>query len=62
MSFESWLLAVDAALERRVGLAMGDLPDADYWSLYAGGATPDQAALHAVRNAAGEDPDEEVFE
>jgi hypothetical protein len=53
MSFEAWLEKVDAAVERRCGMSLADLPDVDLWALYAGGSTPSEAAAYAHATPTG---------
>lgn len=51
LRFEQWLKAVDEQCWRRGGLAMSDMPDADYATMYGNGLTPKSAACYALRNA-----------
>jgi hypothetical protein len=50
-TFEQWMTAVDAAVERLCGLSASDLPDVCYRDWYEDGISPATAARRAVRNA-----------
>lgn len=41
-TFETWMIQVDRALVRRIGLESSDLPDWDYWTAWEDGLTPSQ--------------------
>lgn len=56
ITFDDWIEAVNALLERELGCGTADLPDLDYCHLYDDGATPLYAARKAVRNAGGGGP------
>lgn len=49
--FKTWLRNVDAVLNRRVGLISEDLPDWDYWTAWANGYSPAEAAKLAAQEA-----------
>jgi hypothetical protein len=51
MTFEEWKVAVNKAIEERVGLSADDLPDQDYAVAWSEGMTPKLAAIEAIRAA-----------
>jgi hypothetical protein len=53
MTFERWMQAVDAEIERRTGFTSDDLPDVSYWDWWDSGLTPIAAAGRVLRNAGG---------
>lgn len=54
-SFDTWMAAVNAAIQRLAYLDADDLPDFDYRSAYEDDATPAQAARAAIANAEDEE-------
>lgn len=54
LTFENWMLAVDAAVGAKAGLSYLDLPDIDYRDRYDAGGTPVAAASAALRYAKSE--------
>lgn len=55
LSFEAWMREVDAAVSRRMGLSVYDLPDVPFRDWYDDGTSPRSAAARAIR-AANENP------
>lgn len=51
LSFAAWKAKVNGCVVAAVGLTCDDLPDIDYWSLYAIDATPAEAAVEAIQYA-----------
>jgi hypothetical protein len=49
--FDAWMAKVNKILDRRTGLTADDLPDYCYRDDFDDGATPSQAASHAIRAA-----------
>ena len=49
--FDRWMLDVDYALERAVGVCSGDLPDVPYYDWYERGVVASDAAESAVERA-----------
>lgn len=50
-SFEEWMRAVDAEIERRVHLSASDIDDWRYRDDYDEGLTPKRSAARAIANA-----------
>ncbi len=50
-TYAIWFAAVDAIVQRMIGLSAADLPDAPYRDWYEDGETPRQAAKAAIRLA-----------
>jgi Family of unknown function (DUF5419) len=50
-TFEQWKLAVNQAIERKVGMSSDDLPDWGYADAYEDGLSPASAASSAIRSA-----------
>lgn len=48
MTFERWMQAVDAEIERKLGLTSDDLPDCCYRDWFDDGRTPVSAANAAI--------------
>ena len=55
MDFDSWLVAVDDAVQAYCGLGRDDLPDCCYRDWYDDGYSPQRAAKAAIRRAKGSD-------
>lgn len=55
MTFEHWLIAVDAVFVAIVGMDRDSWPDQDYWTMFDGGYTPKEAVASAVYNEYGEE-------
>lgn len=49
-NFMAWMMKVDAALESVCGLGSSDLPDADYYSMFASGVEPRDAAEQVLED------------
>ena len=47
-TFAEWMNAVEAILERRLGLSSADLSDCCYSDWYEDGMSPGEAATHAI--------------
>jgi len=54
VTFESWMKRVDSALESRVSLTSGELPDWDWYDCYDEGYSPSAAAKNYLHDM---DPD-----
>lgn len=54
-NFDAWLLKVDAAVQRKVGLSIHDLPDVCLADWYDDGISPAEAAALALEDAGWED-------
>ncbi len=50
-TFDAWFAKVEAAITRKTGLDIRDLPDCPYMEWYEQGLTPGAAASRAVKNA-----------
>lgn len=50
-SYDEWMLAVDANVQRLCGLSADDLPDYCYADAYDDGRSPSEVARAAVRAA-----------
>lgn len=48
--FDVWMAKVDAAVEKKIGLSVYDLPDLCYRDMFDDGVTPSQAARMAIKN------------
>lgn len=51
MTFETWMRAVDAAVESKAGVSVHDLPDCCFRDWYDAGTTATTAAKWALRAA-----------
>lgn len=51
--FKAWMLAVDAAVEARVGLSVHDLEDVAFRDWFDDGVSAKSAAARAIRNSMG---------
>ena len=51
MSFDQWMIKVNAAIAKKCGLTSDDLPDDCYADMYDDGLTPNMAAKSALENA-----------
>jgi len=50
--FDQWMEKVDYCVAMLFcGLSTSDLPDVDFWELFDGGDTPEEAALFVIENA-----------
>jgi len=50
--FDQWMEKVDYCVAMLFcGLSTSDLPDVDFWGLFDGGDTPEEAALFVIENA-----------
>lgn len=49
--FVEWMEKVDEAVWNKAGRSVYDLPEIDFWSLYAVGSKPEQAADSALINS-----------
>jgi hypothetical protein len=54
-AFHSWKAEADDACEDLCGMSLNDLPDIDYWALFAASISPRDAARQAISEAGGDD-------
>jgi hypothetical protein len=59
LSFEAWEKEVNRWIEIRSGMSLDDLPDCCYYDWYEAGMNPKRAAKKAIRNAMGEEDEDD---